>query len=237
MAILKPVLVLVSGLAFAASPYFTPDFGGYQPQDFPVPQIDPPVQPAGYAFGIWGLIYLWLLVNAAFGLFQRPDSPAWEAYRWPLIVSMTLGVPWLALALYSPVWATVLIWAMLIAALIAMFRTPTTDRWLAQTPIAIYAGWLTAASFVSLGLILGGWGWAASSNAALLAFFLATVFAAAVQWYLPRAPEYGLTVIWALVAVIVRNGAEGIDVSLLAAFAIAVVLAVLWRNVRQTHAV
>lgn len=236
MPYLKPVLVLIAGLAFAVSPYFTPDFGGYRPQDFPVPQIDPPVQPAGYAFGIWGLIYLWLLVHAAFGLFQRPDAPEWAAHRWPLIVSLTLGVPWLALALASPVWATVLIWAMLIAALIAMFRTPAADRWLAQAPIAIYAGWLSAASFVSLGLIIGGWGWASPPGAALLALSLATVFAVTVQWYLPRAPEYGLTVIWALVAVMVSNTTAEIAVTLLAAVGIVVVLAVLLRNIRHARA-
>lgn len=232
MFTLKPVLVLLAGLAFAVSPYFTPDFGGYRPEDFPVPQINPPVQPAGYAFGIWGLIYVWLLIHAAFGLFKRAESPAWDAHRWPLIASLTLGVPWLALALASPVWATVLIWAMLIAALIAMFATPRTDRWLAQAPVAIYAGWLSAASFVSLGLVIGGWGWATSTVSALIALTLATIFAATIQWRLPRAPEYGLTVVWALVAVIVRNGADRLVVTALAAVAIAILLGVIVRNAR-----
>lgn len=232
MTMLKPVLVLIAGLAFAVSPYFTPDFGGYRPEDFPVPQINPPVQPAGYAFGIWGLIYLWLLIHAAFGLFQRAHSPAWDAHRWPLIISLTLGAPWLALALASPVWATVLIWAMLSAALIAMFATPAVDRWLAQTPVAIYAGWLSAASFVSLGLVIGGWGWATPTVSALIALTLATLFAAAVQWRLPRAPEYGLTVVWALVAVVVRNGTDTAGVSALAVAGIAVLLAVIARNAR-----
>ena len=42
-------------LLFAVSPLFTQGFNGFEPDQFPVPQDDPPVQPAGYAFSIWGL--------------------------------------------------------------------------------------------------------------------------------------------------------------------------------------
>ena len=32
-----------------------PGFGGFDANQFPVPQVNPSVQPAGYAFSIWGL--------------------------------------------------------------------------------------------------------------------------------------------------------------------------------------
>ena len=54
---LKSILVALAALAFAASPLLVPGFGGFDPNRFPVPQENPPVQPAGYAFAIWGLIY------------------------------------------------------------------------------------------------------------------------------------------------------------------------------------
>ena len=202
---MKAVLVAVAALAFAISPFFVP-FDGFDPEQYPVPQDKPPVQPAGYAFSIWGLIYLWLLVHGVFGLFRRDVAPEWDRPRWPLIISLGIGASWLAVAQVSPGLATILIWAMLLTALAALFRAGSSDRWLLQAPLAIYAGWLTAASFVSIGLM--GAGYAVGFNEvgwAWVALGLALVFAAVVQYRLPRAPEYGLTVTWALVAVAVAN--------------------------------
>ena len=108
--------------------------------------------------------------------------------------------------LLPPVWATVLIWIMLATALWALRACTTSDRWLQQAPIAIYAGWLTAASVVALmlclagddiGLGMTGWGW--------IGLALATGLAVTVQRLSPHAPEYGLTVIWALTGIIAAN--------------------------------
>ncbi len=65
-------------------PFFTPEFGGFDPNLYPVPQEYPPAQPAGYAFAIWGLIYVWLIAHGAFGLFARAKDPVWDAGRPPV---------------------------------------------------------------------------------------------------------------------------------------------------------
>lgn len=199
------ILVVLAALAFAASPFLVPGFNGFEPDQFPVPQIDPPVQPAGYAFSIWGVIYLWLIVGALFGMLQRADDPDWAAMRPPLFASLAIGATWLAVAQMSPLAATVLIWAMWATAVASLFRVGDTDRWLQQAPVAIYAGWLTAASCVSIGLLLGGYGWLPPTLAALVALGIGLALAVTLQYRLHRAPEYGLTVIWALVGVIVAN--------------------------------
>lgn len=199
-------LVLLAAVVFAASPWFTDGFNGFEPDQFPVPQDNPPVQPAGYAFAIWGLIYLWLIIGAGFGLIKRSDDPDWEAMRPPLVASLAVGATWLPVANLSPVLATILIWVMLGTALLSLFRVGDTDRRLQQTPVAIYAGWLTAASSVSIGLLLGGYGVLSGTWAAIVALSIGLVIALVAQYRLHRAPEYGVTVIWALVAVIVANG-------------------------------
>ncbi|SDX97094.1 hypothetical protein [Citreimonas salinaria] len=199
------ILLALAAIAFAVAPILTSGFNGFDPSDFPIPQEDPPVQPAGYAFSIWGLIYVWLIASALFGLFRRMDDPDWAPMRAPLVVSLVIGSVWLWVAQMSPVAATVLIWVMLAGALLSLFRVGDTDRWLQQAPVAIYAGWLTAASCVSLGLLLAGYGWLGETPAALVALGLALVLAIATQYALHRAPEYGVTVIWALVGVIVAN--------------------------------
>ena len=61
-------LTLALSVLFALSPLLAPDFGGFDPDQFPVPQDDPPVQPAGYGFAIWGVIYVWLILSAGFGV-------------------------------------------------------------------------------------------------------------------------------------------------------------------------
>ena len=207
---LRAALLLLAALAFVASPVVSGAFGGFDPGDFPVPQDAPPVQPAGYAFSIWGPIYAWLALHAAFGLLRRARDPAWDAPRLPLLVSLAVGAAWIPVAEASPLAATALIWVMLAGALAALFgTTERADRWLLLPPVALYAGWLTAASCVSLGLILAGWGWTSQGAAAGIALALAIGLAGAVQAALGRAPEYGAAVAWALVAVAVRNwGAE-----------------------------
>ncbi|WP_146587783.1 hypothetical protein [Puniceibacterium confluentis] len=226
MVRLWSILVLVSALAFAASPWLVDGFNGFAPEQFPVPQNEPPVQPAGYAFAIWGLIYVWLIAAAVFGVMKRSDDPDWADMRPPLFVSLTLGATWLPVAVLSPIWATVLIWIMLAAALLSLFRVGDTDRWLQQAPVAIYAGWLTAASAVSLGLLLGGYGWMPETPAALFSLSIGLIIALVVQYRLHRMPSYGITVIWALVAVIVANYQPfNVAVSGLAALGIIAILA------------
>jgi hypothetical protein len=200
------ILVLILSVAFAASPLLVPGFGGFDPNQFPIPQDSPPVQPAGYAFSIWGLIYLWLVASALFGL-KRPVE--WAAMRPALAVSLAIGATWLPVAMLSPVWAAILIWAMLITALIALFRAPAVDAPWASWPLGLYAGWLSAASCVSLGLLAAGYGWMDQRTAAYVFVGLAIVLALGVQSLLNRAPTYGLAVIWALIAVAVQNWGTG----------------------------
>ncbi|MFW2586707.1 hypothetical protein [Sagittula sp. SSi028] len=198
-------VTLLATAAFIASYFVVPDFNGFTADQFPVVIEEPPVQPSGYAFAIWGVIYVWLVIAAVMGALRRADDPDWADYRPWMSLSLALGAFWLPLASVSPVLSVPLIFAMLWAALRAVFRVGVTDRWLQQAPVAIYAGWLTAAACVGLGVVLGGYGILPPTPAALLCLVLALAIALVVQYRLHRAPEYGVTVIWALVGVIVQN--------------------------------
>lgn len=214
--ILWAIGVVLAALAFGLSSLVVPDFGGFDADQFPIPQEDPAVQPAGYAFAIWGVIYLWLFVGAVYGLSRRATAEDWAEMRPYLVLSLVVGAGWLPVAKMSALAAAVLIWAMLIPALLALFRAPLLDRWWGRAPIGLYAGWLSAASFVALGLCLAGWGLMQDVPAAILCLLLAVALASAVQVALEGVPEYGLAVVWALVGVAVNNLGGALLVSILA---------------------
>lgn len=242
-------LVLVAALAFAASPVVFPGFAGFDPGLFPVPQQDPPVQPAGWAFSIWGVIYAWLVAGAGFGLWRRARDgghdgrhdggpgrgtardPApsrlsnsdaapgahpgafadreWRAMRPPLLASLAVGVFWLPVAGRLPGLATLMILAMLAGAIAAMLRAGARDPWWQRRPVALYAGWLTAASAASAGIWLGGHGWLSAQVAAIACLLAVGVLALSVQARRPREWAYPAGVIWALAGVIAANWSAG----------------------------
>ncbi|WP_246175842.1 hypothetical protein [Roseovarius bejariae] len=222
---MKAIFVVTAAMAFALSPLMTDGFAGFRPDQFPIPQVDPPVQPAGYAFAIWGVIYLWLIAGAIFGLLKRAEAADWDAMRWPLIASLVIGAAWIPVAQMSPFWATVLIWGMLVTALWALLSAGAADRIWMRTPIALYAGWLTAASCVALGLMLAGHGIINAQLAALAMIVLALVISLVVTMLRRDAPEYAGAVIWALIGVIVANlGTSNVAVLVLCAGGIAVLV-------------
>lgn len=230
---IKALLVALTALTFAASPLFVPGFAGFDPAQFPVPQADPPVQPAGWAFGIWGLIYLWLLVHAGFGLLARAMDPAWDRPRWPLVATLGLGTFWLAIATGSPVWASVAIFAMLGLSLGAVARAPRADRWLAAAPLSLLAGWLTAAAFVSLavtaagyGVLMGGLAWAVAGITGAL------VVGLAVLLVLRPHPTYALALGWGLLGIAAANWDRHWSLALFAAFGALASLAAMARSYR-----
>jgi hypothetical protein len=226
-------ILLLATIAFGIAPFVTPPFTGYDPDMFPVRIERPSIQPAGYAFSIWSVIYLWLIAHAVFGLWKRADDPAWARVRWPLSVAVAVGSVWLSIAGQSAIWGTVTIWIMAAAAIIAFLRAdPDVDRWMLSGPTAIFAGWLSAAAAVSTGVLIAGYGWLGDTGSAVAMLALVLAIAVTVQMRRPAMPVYGLTVIWALVGVIVANAEANLTVAVLAALGIAIIAITLWTTRR-----
>lgn len=222
----RAILTAIFTATFVVSPFLTTPFSGFRADQLPIPQIDPPVQPAGWAFSIWGLIYGWLIVSAVFGLWKRPADTDWNAAREPLLISLAIGSFWLATANASAIWATLLLFAMASLAIAAAAAAPRHDRWLFQAPVGILAGWLTAASFVSLGSTAAGHGLITDATGwAWICILGALAVGIAVQRAIPRAPEYGLTIVWALTGIIATNIPDQRAIAILAATGIAILIA------------
>ncbi|WP_378947079.1 TspO/MBR family protein [Paracoccus sp. R86501] len=203
------ILVLIAAVAFAVSPAIFPGFAGYSADLFPIPQQDPPVQPAGWAFSIWGVIYLWLIVGAAFGLWKRAGDDDWATMRPALLGSLAVGFLWIPVAQVLPGLATLMILVMMALAVAAMLWAGRRDPWFEGHPVALYTGWLTAASGVSIGIWLAGHGIMSQQWAAVLCLIGVCALALAIMAMRPDEWAYPLAVIWAFIGVIAANIAAG----------------------------
>lgn len=243
---LLPLLVLLAALQQVIAPplLFTGSFDG----QFAGPQVETPSEPAGYAFGIWAVIYAGCIAFAVLQLMPRwRDHPALARVRLPAILLFLGSTVWLVFARHGPSWATVpVIWAMLalaLACVLPLARAPALPaalkRW-AGWPLALYAGWLTAAAFVNIATILPAhWPALAAIDPQCLALAMvagAALLALAVVRATRGALPYALAVVWALVAIVVANRAPGGSAPVLwaAAGATALLLAALL-TVRRTR--
>ncbi len=202
----RAIAVLVTAVAFTAGSSFTPAFGGFDPADFPNPIADLQLTPAGYAFAIWGPIFLALIGSGIFGVLKRAEDAVWDATRLPLFLCQILGAGWVGLAIIAPLWATVVIWVMLALALIAYARAcKSADLWPLRVPLGLLAGWLTAASWVALatsgtgfieGLSPATSSWIGLIGALILALAILHRFGGLA---------YAVAVIWALIGIVMAN--------------------------------
>ena len=202
---LLAILLAISTLAFAISPLLTTGFSGFTADQFSVPQVNPPVQPMGYAFSIWGVIYLWLIVGAGYGLFRAADDPDWRAMRPPLAASLMIGAFWIPVANVAPIAATIMIVGMAALAILAMLRAGSGQPWLQARPVALYAGWLTAAAGVAIGVSMGGYAVMSAQSAAILCLTGVLAVALSVQSARPAEWGYPAAVIWAFIGVLAAN--------------------------------
>ncbi len=197
--------VAVTSLLFAVSPLLTRDFAGFKPEQFPVVVDFWPAQPVGWTFGIWGVIYVWLVSSSVWGAIKHPHDPDWDAMRRPLLNSLGIGMFWIAAANLSPILATGMIFVMAAYAIIAMLRAGAHSPMWQVNPVALYAGWLTAATGVGTSVILSGYGILQPQPAALAMLVGVLAVTLFVQSLKPTATAYPIAVIWALVGVIIAN--------------------------------
>jgi len=197
--------VLITAIVFAISPWLSEGFAGFSPAQFPVQQDFWPVQPAGWTFSIWGVIYAWLIFGAAWGLINAPHDPKWKSMRQLLLINLGIGAFWVTAANASPVLATFMIVAMAVLATAAMLRAGLRNPAWQVRPVALYAGWLTAATGVGTGVVLSGYGILQPQASAMVMLSCVLIVALYVQSRRRQEWAYPVAVIWALCGVIASN--------------------------------
>lgn len=225
--------VALSAQLFAVAPAITEPFSGYTEDQLPLPQPDPVIQPPGWAFAIWGIIYLWLVAGALYGVLRARHTSDWQAMRPPLIVALLVGAAWLWIANASAIWGTITIFIMAGAAIAALLWSGREDWWWQTAPVGMFAGWLTAASGVSLAVTLAGFGVLGPTAAAIVALIGVITVAVAVLVTRPTAWTYALGAGWALFGVtITALGQDNMVVLVLASAGLAGLAAIAIRGAR-----
>ena len=210
---------------------------GQSPAEFSA-DSDATLRVAGYAFAIWGVIYLWLVVYAVRQVLPGTgESLLIHRLGWPSVGAL-LGIGWwvVAAAFDWEIATIVLIFGSLGVILIPLLANAGAiralprgdrDRWMTVWPLAMLAGWLTVASPVNLITVATGNGWLPEALSpttwAVLAVVVVAVVALVVTQRL-RTLAYGLPIAWGLLGAFVAEQARN---PMLAYAALAAAVAVL----------
>jgi hypothetical protein len=176
------------------------------------------VTPANYAFAIWGLIYVGLI---AFGVYQaspaQRDNPRLAKVRTPIVWASFFQIVWVFLFTSQQFWLSVVLMFGILFSLIAAYQGSRTDRSIreeklfSQIPISIYLGWISVASIVNVASALfasswNGWGISPVVWTVIMLAIAAAITTTITMRYQDAA--FGFVIVWALVAIAVRQAGQ-----------------------------
>ncbi len=195
---------------------------------------------AGYAFAIWGPIFLLDLAYAAWQATgeRRRDATLRQVAPWAA-AGFALTTAWMPLFSLSQFWLCLLVifgaTACLARCAWLLARDPAPikrQRFLAWLPLSLHAGWLSLAAFLNLAQVIVAYRLLPTDRQlpwSLALFALAAAMLLALNQRMRGNLAYVLAALWALVAVYVKQSGHGLPGAAIAAWvalAIAAVLAV-----------
>ncbi len=177
--------------------------------------------PAGYAFSIWGIIYLGLMGFVVYyGPFAKQtvekDKVILNIGWWFLISSLTNSL-WVITWLYDYTFWTILLMILLFVSLLKIVQlTLIVNNSTVRTavffklPFSMYAGWISVALIADVAAYLTkiGWnGFGISDTVWTLTMFVVALLIHLFMIWRRRMPVFALVAVWALIAIAVANKA------------------------------
>lgn len=173
--------------------------------------------PAGYVFGIWGLIYVLLL---AFSLYQTLPSQRENKYvrsiGWLFALSCLLNSIWIFCWHYNLFPLSLVVMFALLVTLIAIYmrldigreKVSRAEQWLIHVPFSVYLGWITVATIANAADVLYYIGWNGQPLDPAIWAVVMLVVATCLTLYIlnqRRDIAYSLVIVWAFVGIYVRQ--------------------------------
>ena len=194
------------------------------------------ITPAGYAFSIWGLIFLGLL---AFGIYQglgsQQTNPRFRAIGWWVVLNTLCNAIW------SPLFNNERIGVALLVILVMLFslfiieqrllekrhqpllatnpdatmleaKASPAETWLARIPFSIYFGWVTVATILNVAIFLKATEFrllGLAEQTWAVAILIVGLAVGAVVFNRFRSVAYILVFAWAYAAIAVEQTGHG----------------------------
>jgi hypothetical protein len=194
--------------------------------------------PAGYAFSIWGLIYIGLIaftIYSAKGLFKKTgnDWPVLEIGWW-FVISCAANSFWVIAWLYDFTGLSVVLMIVLLFSLIKITlntRMELDDLPLKKIafvwwPFCLYSGWISVALIADVAAYLTKIKWdgfgLSEINWTIIMIIVAGIINLIITWK-RNMREFALVGVWGLVAIAVSNWNSGKSIVYIA-LAVAVIL-------------
>lgn len=200
------------------------------------------ITPAGWAFAIWGPLFLLSILFAIWQALPAQRNNALLArIGWPAAIALAAQGVWSTYTqLANLTFVSVLIILVSLAGLLVVLRAlvaaPTLsrgERIFAAPAFSALSAWLTAASIVNIAAALKYHGLAGTEPWPLVTtamIVIGSAIAAVATWRVRGAPLYGLVFCWALIAIRAAGGQGFAEIATAATAGIVLVLAVtLWR--------
>lgn len=119
--------------------------------------------PAGYAFSIWGAIYLSFIIYAIYQLLpaQKNDA-AYDRLAAPFIIANMLAMAWIVAFSNNRIGYSLIIIAAMLLCAILMFGRSKDSYWYGYgqipfsitIPFSLFAGWISVATIANISILL-----------------------------------------------------------------------------------
>jgi len=169
--------------------------------------------PAGYAFSIWGLIYLLLAIYVIYQFKRGDDILAGKVNR-IFILNALLNAAWIFAWHNDIIWLSVILIIGLLISLIRIAnilrKSTLTERdlRLVGLPFSVYFGWITVATIANITVFLVSLGWGGFGLADSFWTVVVLLIGALIgSWRMLKDKfiSYGLVLIWAYGAILFKH--------------------------------
>lgn len=176
--------------------------------------------PAGYAFSIWGLIFMAILIFATYQIYRtfsrkEPFDFITQTSGWFALANIGNGL-WVVAWLSDYTLLSVVVMLVILFSLIKIIVNTNMERWRAPAktivfgwwPISIYAGWITVATIANIAAYLSKIGWDGGFLSPVAWTILLIVVATLINLILVITRgmrEFAIVGAWALIAIYIRH--------------------------------
>lgn len=180
--------------------------------------------PAGYAFSIWGLIYVGLLGFVIYygrSLFkpQIKEDDTIGQIGWWFFISCLANSLWVVVWLYEYTLVSVFLMIILLFSLLKivvktemeLHNGPLKKFLFLWWPFCLYSGWVAVALIANIAAYLTKIGWSGLGLSEIVWTFIMILVAAAVNLFMiwnRNMREFGLVGVWSFIAIAVANQNE-----------------------------